>query len=379
MLQDQNNDAEKRNMQKLLKVLHVVTVMDCGGAETRLMELMQHIDREKVQFDFCVHKDRKGYYDDEVKALGGKIVNCGPLKNLPMFCLRFYKMLKQSDYDVVNSHVPTFSAVCMTLAKWAGVKKRIAHFRNVHEAQNNAPVTRIIKNIVLNNATDIIGITKNLLQTWFGEDWEKDPKIHLVYNGIDTRPFDRPPEPEQLKAEFNIPADHKIIVHVGRFHPLKNHVKLVNIAEVFLAENDKTCFVLVGDGELKGQIEELVKSKGLDSKFRFAGIRDDIARIMKGADVLLFPSIWEGLPGVILEAIAAGLPMAASKLEPILEIVEICGSAELVPVEAPDKQWAKALAKVLQMPHQPQWLQDIEKSTFSLQHSWQHLLSVYSA
>jgi glycosyltransferase involved in cell wall biosynthesis len=369
--------APENNDQKPLKVLHVVTVMDCGGAETRLMELMRHIDREKVQFDFCVHKDRKGYFNDEVRALGGKIVNCGPLKNLPMFCLRFYRMLKLSDYDVVHSHVPTFSAVCMTLAKWAGVKKRIAHFRNVHEAQKNTLVTKLIKKTVLKNATDIIGITKDLLRTWFGQDWKKNPKMHLVYNGIDTKPFENPPEPEQLKAEFNIPADHKIIVHVGRFHPLKNHVKIVSIAQAFLAENDKACFLLVGDGRLKEQIADLVKSKGLDSKFRFVGVRDDIARIMKASDVLLFPSIWEGLPGVILEAIAAGLPIVASKLAPIIEVLEICGSAQLVPVEAPDEQWAKALSKVSEMPHQTQWLKEIEASPFNIENAWQSLVKIY--
>lgn len=366
-------------MQKPLKVLHIVTVLDCGGAETRLVELMRHIDRGKVQFDFCVHEAKKGFYDDQILSLGGKIVNCGPLKNLPMFCWHFYRMLKRSDYDVVHSHVPTFSAVCMTLAKWAGVKKRIAHFRNVHEAQNINPITRLMINSILNNATDIIGITNNLLQVWFGQEWKKNPKIHLVYNGIDTKPFDRLPEPEHLKAEFDIPADHKMIVHVGRFHPLKNHVKLINIAESFLAVNDNACFVLVGGGELKEQIEVLVKTKGLASKFRFAGVRSDIAKIMKGADALLFPSIWEGLPGVILEAIAAGLPMVASKLSPIMEVLEICGSAELVPVESPDEQWVKALNRAIAMPHQFQWLKEIEDSPFNLEVAWQNLLSVYSA
>ena len=369
------------NNQKPLKVLHVVTVMDCGGVETRLMELMRHIDREKVRFDFCVHKNRKGYFDDEVKALGGRIINCGPLKNLPMFCLRFYRMLKLSDYDVVHSHVPTFSAVCMTLAKWAGVKKRIAHFRNVTDPRDTSFVDYVIRKAItraiLRNATDIIGITKAVLQSWFGKNWNQNKKICPIYNGINTKLYHCPPEPEQLKAEFNIPADHKIVVHVGRFHPQKNHVKLVSIAETFLAENDKVCFVLVGSGELKEQIEELVKTKGLDNNFRFAGVRDDVPRIMKASDVLLFPSAWEGLGGVIQEAIAAGLPMVASRLAPIQEVLEICGSAELIPVEAPDSQWAKALDRAVEKPRQLQWLKELEASPFNIENAWQNLLAVY--
>jgi glycosyltransferase involved in cell wall biosynthesis len=356
MSQTQNNGAGKRNMNKPLKILHVVTVMNCGGVETRLMELLRHIDREMVQFDFCVHKDRKGYYDDEVKALGGKIVNCGPLKNLPMFCLRFYKMLKRSDYDVVQSHVPTFSVVCMVLAKWAGVKKRIAHFRNVTDPRGISFVNYIIRKAmtraILCSATDIIGITKAVLQSWFGKNWNQNKKLCLIYNGINTKPYHCTPEPEQLKAEFNIPFDHKVIVHVGSFYPQKNHFKLINIAEAFLAENNKACFILVGNGELKGQIEDLVKTKGLDSKFRFAGVRSDVPRILKSADALLFPSAWEGLGGVIQEAIAAGLPMVTSKLEPILEVLEICGSGETLSINASDEQWAKALDRAIETPHQ---------------------------
>lgn len=373
--------TQENSNQKPLKVLHVVTVMDCGGVETRLMELMRHIDREKIQFDYCVHKTKKGYYDDQVRSLGGKIVNCGPLKNLPMFCWRFYRILKRSDYDIVHCHPPTFSAVCMTLAKWAGIKKRIAHFRNVTDPRDTSFVCFIVRKAItlsiLRNATNIIGITKAVLQSWFDKDWQKNPKMHIVYNGIDMTPFSGPREPEQLRAEFNIPADHKMIVHVGRFHPQKNHVKLVNIANAFLAENEKACFVLVGGGELKEQIEELVKTKGLEDKFRFAGVRNDIARIMKAADVLLFPSAWEGLGGVVQEAIAAGLPMVASRLAPIQEVLDVCGSAELLPVEAPDEQWAKALGRAIEMPHQFQWLQEIEVSPFNIENAWQNLAAVY--
>lgn len=328
MLQDQNNDAEKRNMHKPLKVLHVVTVMNCGGAETRLMELMQYIDREKVQFDFCVHKDRKGYYDDEVKALGGKIVNCGPLKNLPMFCLRFYKMLKQSDYDVVHCHVPVFSAVCLTLAKKAGIRKTVAHFRSVHEYQKKTLLNILIRksliNIILRNSTDIIGITNAALQTWFGPEWQKKPNIHMVYNGINTAPFHEDPDQAWLKHEFDIPADHKTVVHVGTFRPEKNHAKLVRIAKTFLADKPNTCFIFIGDGALKKDIETIVRTYGIEQNCRFAGVRNDVPKIMKSADAFIFPSLSEGLPGVILEAIAAGLPIVASNLAPILEVLEIC-------------------------------------------------------
>jgi glycosyltransferase involved in cell wall biosynthesis len=121
-----------------------------------------------------------------------------------------------------------------------------------------------------------------------------------------------------------------------------------------------------------------VQQKGINAKVRFAGIRSDTARILKSADALLFPSVSEGLPGVILEAVAAGLPIVASDLPGIREIIEICGSAELLSISAPDTEWAGALGRALEAPRRQNELKELENSPFAVRNAWKKLLAVYS-
>jgi glycosyltransferase involved in cell wall biosynthesis len=355
--------------------------MACGGAETRLMELFRISNPDNVCFDFCMFNKEPGYYDSEIKALGGQIIQCPLAKNILLFTWHFYRLLKKGKYDVVHSHVLLFSGICLTIAKWAGIKKRIAHMRSTSDSKRDSAFRRVYRKLtaklILKNATDIIGISNGVLTVWFGRDWRNNPKISLIYNGLDTTPYHCESDPAWLKCEFDIPSNYKTVAHVGRFDPSKNHTKLVNIAQSFLAGHGETCFILVGDGKLRSEIEDSVTAKGLAAKFRFTGVRSDVARIMRSADAFLFPSAWEGLGGAVVEAVAAGLPMVVSDLPAIREIFDICGSGELLPVDAPDSEWAAVLKKAVNSPRQDQWLGELEKSVFSLDNAWQNLLSVY--
>lgn len=365
-----------------LKVLQVVSILNRGGAETRIMELMQNMDRENIHFDFLAHQKRPGHYEQQVISSGSKVMRCGALRLLPVFCWRLYRLLKRSNYDIVHAHTPTFSAVCLTVAKWAGVKKRVAHFRNMYGGQNKTIIAGICRNIllklILKNATHIIGNTKAVNEIWFGPNWRDNPKIHMIYNGIDTAQFHCDSDSAWLKEQFQIPADYKTVVHVGTFRPQKNHAGIIGTAKAYLADNPDTCFVFVGDGALRNDIEKLAKQKGINANVRFAGIRSDTARILKSADALLFPSVSEGLPGVILEAVAAGLPIVASDLPGIREIIEICGSAELLSINAPDAEWAGALGRALETPRRQEGLKELENSPFAVHNAWENLLAVYS-
>lgn len=367
-----------------LRVLHITGTMNCGGAETRLMELFKIIDRKNIQFDFCLFRKDVCYYESEIEALGGNIIRCGsPRTNFPLFAWRLYRLLKQEKYEVVHSHILLFSGIFLTIAKLAGIKKRIAHIQSTSDGKKDSffrcICRKLLINLILRNATDIIGVSNASLRNWFGPDYMKNLKISVVHDGLDTKLFHCEPDRKWLLSEFHIPAEHKVVVHVGRFNPAKNHAKLVNVAQRYLARHPGTCFILVGDGILRREIEKSTEAKGIATKFRFVGIRSDIPRIMKSADALLFPSLWEGLPGVILEAVAAGLPMTVSERPEIREILDVCGCAEILPVDAPDTQWATALGKSVNTPHQKQWLSKFENSSFSLYNSWKNLQRIYEA
>lgn len=380
------NNKSRQNKSKgtrRLRVLHHIGTLNCGGAETRLMELCRNriSNRDNIHFDFCVSKDEEYYYEAEAKSLGSQVLRCKSPRILPLFAWRFYRLLKQHKYDVVHCHLLLFAGVCLTVAKWAGVKKRIAHLRNMCGSEKKSLVRRIYEklmaNLTLKNATNIIAISEGVATMWFGKEWEDNPKIKLIYNGLDTAPFHCASEPDWLKREFDIPSGYKTVLHVGNVRPQKNHPKVISVAQSYLAEHSKSCFILVGDGALRREIENSVRAKGLADKFRFVGVRPDVPRIMMSADAFLFPSAWEGLGGVVVEAVAAGLAMVVSDLPPIREIFGICGSGHVLALDAPDSEWAVALEKAVNSPRQHQWLNDLENSPFFIDNAWQNLLAVY--
>jgi glycosyltransferase EpsF len=373
--------AASLDKSKLLRVLHIVGRMDRAGLETRLMELLRISRRENVQFTFFATRKGVGWYEQEIKAYGAQVLHLVVGKNLPAFAWRFYRLLKHGKYDVVHSHVLFFSGICLTIARLAGVKKRIDHIRTTWDDRELTLLRRIYRSIarylVIRNATDILSVSKDALRVWFGESCLENPKFKVIYNGFDSQPFHCESDPNWLRAEFGIPSGYKTILHVGRFEQPKNHAKLVSIAESYLAKHGMTCFILVGDGGLRREIEDSVRAKGLWEKFRFAGVRADVPRITKSADALLFPSVWEGFSGVVVEAVAAGLPMVVSDLPSTKEVFDICGKGELLSIDSPDIEWANALERAVNSPHQEQWLAELEKSVFSLDKAWQNLLSVY--
>src|SRR4051812_21229947 len=111
-----------------LRILHVTGGMDQGGTETWLVNVCRHIDRQRFQFDFVVHSDRKGAYDDEVQGLGARIINCGSPYRIISYIRRLRQILTMyGPYDIVHSHVHDFSGVAVWTAHSAAVRTRIVH------------------------------------------------------------------------------------------------------------------------------------------------------------------------------------------------------------------------------------------------------------
>lgn len=366
---------------KILHVLHMMGAMNVGGAESALLSLLGRLKDAHVHSDICVFSDRVGGYESQIIGFGYKVVRCKLSKNIFSFILRFYLLLKRRHYDVVDSNMAHFSGICLLVARLAGVPKRVNHFHNTSDVGKNSMLRRIYKKImvasILRNATNIVGVSKDVLGYWVGPDWHNNPKISLRYNGLDTTAYHCQPDPDWLRNEFSIPLCYKIVVHVGRFIPQKNHSKLVEIAATYLQQYADTCFILVGEGVLRPGIEGLVSRKGLEDRFRFAGVRRDVFRIMKNADAFLFPSVWEGFGIVVAEAIAAGLPMVVSDLPAIREIFAICGSAEMLSPQASSIEWAQALKRAIDMPRQMQWLDQLENSCLSAKEAAKTLLEIY--
>jgi glycosyltransferase involved in cell wall biosynthesis len=321
-----------------------------GGAETWLVQVLHHIDRSKYQFDFLVHTAEPGAYDEEVKALGARVIPClKPPKPL-QYALNFRRILREyGPYDCVHSHVHHYSGYVLMLAAMMRVPMRIAHgHSDTRSIDDSCSLLRraylsTMEALIRRFATDGIAVSENAAAALFSDCWKSDPRWSLCTLGIDLRPFQQTVDSRQLRAQLGIPADAFVVGHVGRFVEVKNHRFLVEIAEHFCKLEPKAVFLLVGDGPLKSEIEALVSSRGLDKHFIFTGIRSDVPRLMKGAmDCFLFPSSYEGLGLVLWEAQAAGLECLLSDIVPE-EADVIPPLITLLRLDVPAEHWAKAL------------------------------------
>ncbi len=332
-------------MNKKIKILHIFGCMNIGGAETRTLDIMKHIDEEKFQMDFCALSGQRGELEEEIQVMGGTTHHC---KLSWGFNSRFLKILQDGHYDVVHSHVHMFSGYILWLAARAGVFNRIAHFRSMADGQNDS-FRRIIQRLVMRRlinkyATNIIAVSEGTMSSAWGEQWRQDLRCNVVYNGIDWHCFQGKADRLGVFREFGIPATSQLVIHVGNFGVAKNHTRIISIFKKLILKTN-CCLLLVGkeDTSISDAIKAKIKAEGLSDRIIIAGRRKDVPRLLKGSDVMVFPSLREGLPGAVLEACAAGIPVVASDLPGIKEIEKYIKSITCLSLEADDECWAEEI------------------------------------
>lgn len=312
--------VEKLAKKTPIRILHVVGGMVRAGTETWLMHILRNIDRNAFQMDFLVHTNQECDYDAEIRALGSKVIPCLNSSQPWLYARNFSRILRENEpYDIVHSHVHHFSGLVLWLAKRAGIPVRIAHSHlDSSVVESNSGLKRsfytgLSKALIGKSATVGLGCSKYAAIDLFGKNCQTDSRWQVLYCGIDLAPFAQTVDSQSIRSELGIPEDAFVIGHVGRFEEQKNHKFLIEIASEIAKQEALFRLVLLGEGKLRQQIEQKVIQLGLDEKVIFAGTRSDIPRLMLGAmDVLLFPSLYEGLPVVGLEAQAAELPLVIS-------------------------------------------------------------------
>ncbi len=300
-----------------LRIVHALGTMNPGGVETWLMHVLRNIDRSRFQLDFCTFGAEPGLYAAEAARLGSEVLRCPKGANLWSFGRRFRRVLREGKYDMVHSHVYSFSGAVLRWANAEGVPMRIAHSHGTNDGRPDLAMRRAYRNLMRSwiggYATHGLGASREATSALFGDQWERDERFRVLHCGIDLRPFQEQVDREAVRRELSIPVDTAVVGHVGRFDQGKNHRFLLEIAAEVLKLRPDTHFLLVGDGPLRPATENLASSLGLSGKVHFLGVRTDVTRLMCGAmDAFLFPSLWEGLPVTLIEAQAAGLRCVVS-------------------------------------------------------------------
>lgn len=302
---------------KLIRILHIVGIMNMGGLENFLMNVYRNIDRNKIQFDFLVTREEKGIFDEEIKLLGGNIYNIPKMETVGYnkYSKILYDFFKNhNEYKIVHCHRDALCSVYLKQAKKANIPVRIAHSHTTDIIENKnfkgyikIFIKNMFKKYIDKYGTNFFACSKEAGIWLFGEKIS-NKRLVIVRNAIDLERYKYDENIDNnIRFKLGIHEDTFLIGHVGRFDLPKNHKFLVDlIKEVDKSiDNYKVC--LVGDGHLKAEIIKLVKQYRLEDKFLFLGIRNNVNELMMAFDLFLFPSLFEGLGIVLIEAQSTGL------------------------------------------------------------------------
>lgn len=305
-----------------IRVLQVVGRMDRGGIETMIMNIYRNIDREKVQFDFLAHFGREAAYNNEIRAMGGRIYEMPALRDEKhVFFWRFFSYLialnkffrEHKEYKVIHGHMTHTAALYMPIAKKNGVTCRIVHSHSTHSKEGLLGLlTTFLHKFATKDATDFFACSKAAQKWFFSDEIINSGKVHIIANAIDAKRFRYNPEERKRMREALKLGDNLAIVHVARFRTEKNQAFMIDVLEKALKVRKDVTLIYVGDGPLEEAVKMKAQACGVDDHVRFLGMRGDVPDILQAADVFVLPSIWEGLPLTAIEAQASGLHCVVS-------------------------------------------------------------------
>ena len=328
------------------RLLCIISNMNTGGAETFLMKIYRAIDKTQYQMDFCTNGNGDCFYKDEIEKLGGKIY-CIPPKSQSVkdFKKNLKEVIEKNNYKyVIRVTSNAMGFMDLKIAKEAGAEVCIVRSSNSSDGGGlKAFLAHRLGKLLYEKYVDVKIAPSDLAAEYtFGKKAYRDGNVHILHNAVDTKVyrFDKQLR-ENIRKEFKISDETKVIGHIGRFMAQKNHTFLLDVFSEIHKRMPGTVLMLVGGGELEGQIRAKVSNLGIDDAVIFTGVRSDIPALLSAMDVFVFPSLYEGMPNTVIEAQATGLPCVIS--DTITKEADITGLVKYLPLDCSVEKWASAV------------------------------------
>jgi len=362
----------------MIKILKTFSKLDEGGAETRTLQLIREIKKREIkdlEFHILSLSGEEGKLDQEFLREDA-IIHYIKLKELK-FIPKFIKLVKNEKFDILYSNLFLFSGVFMLFGRILNVPSRVSHLRTLFDEKENS--IRFFRNIILKvlikkYSTLIIGVNESVLKRNFKEHDISNDKFKVLYNGISS---DSP-------SLMNCTKNNQInIVHVGRQVKAKNHRMLMSIFVEIKKLYPNSYLTLVGkmDDKVMEELNSIIEENSIGNFVNFLGVQNNINKVFENKDLLVFPSVREGLPGVILEALSNGVPVLASDIEPHKEIATFTSNLHVLSLDDKYQNWAKKAVSICSNSpnlNQSQIIEDFKLTPFTLdQHVDDYLKIIY--
>jgi glycosyltransferase involved in cell wall biosynthesis len=363
------------------KILLVIDGTFIGGGQKHVLELAGRLVRRRL--DVAVACEASGYLVDQLRQCGipHHVVRLSTRPSLRAIA-DTVDAIRSSRAELVHTHGGTAGLYGRLAARWIGKVRTVHTYHGIHYLHDRRPGKRLarraIDRFLLRWTDEIICVAQSDQKLALRERLALSDHVSVIYNGIDITQF----HPHR-SSDNGVPrrSGEFIVGTVGRLHEQKGHIFLLEAAALIRQTHPQVRFRIIGDGPLRTALEARARALGIEAAVEFLGARDDVAEQMREFDAFALPSLWEGLPYVLLEARAAGLPIITTDFSGVREVIADANDAIIVPTR--DAQ-ALADAIVELMRNRALWVRrgasgaQVVRERFSLDTMVEQTLNVYA-
>ncbi|QDU37862.1 Alpha-D-kanosaminyltransferase [Maioricimonas rarisocia] len=293
-----------------------ITELDPGGAERALVHLVRRLDRNRwLPIVYCL--SRRGPLADDIESAGISLRCLDAGSSLDFRVVgRLRARLREDRPQILQTFLFHANVAGRLAAKRAGVPIVVSGIRVAEQEKGwHLLLERMTRRLVTHHVCVSRRVAGHAIRRM-----RLDPdRVTVIPNGVDFERF-QSASPTDLSC-FGIPDDARVLVSVGRLHPQKGYDLLIEAIEPLLAKESPWHLLIVGEGPTRPDLERQVRDAGLEERIHLPGYRDDVPAILAAADAFVLASRWEGMPNAVLEAMAAGLPVLATDVEGIDELL----------------------------------------------------------
>lgn len=362
----------------MIRILQIVDNMDLGGIQAFIMNTYRVLVKQGVQFDFLVFHERKQLYENEILTLGGKVYKLPSRRDGFFKCRKALKKFfdEHKGYKVVHYQTSSLSFLMpLEIAAMYNIPIRIIHSHSTsfQGSKIHYYLHKINKKRIKKIATKYYSCGK-LASQWMFSNSGCEKQVELIYNGIDISKYSfNQNNRERIRQELSLKEAY-VIGNVGRLSEVKNQKFIIDILTKLKQKTEKhVVLMLVGDGELRSELEEYAIKKNVSDDVLFLGTRSDVADLLQAMDVMIMPSLYEGFPVAMVEAQASGLPCIVSSNITTEAIIK--SNVKMLDLNSPISVW---ISEIDMNYNRIENNDSLIEAGFDISHVTKKLLSVYT-
>jgi len=359
-----------------IKVLQIVANLEIGGAQEVVRTLLEYLAAGDCTPVVCTFRD--GPLRPDMEQLGIKVEVLDLPRHsvvaLPLFLVDMVRiwqasaqLIRKHAVDVVQTHLLGSLDFLMLALPWAtNLSVVLWTFHNVDFLPSKADVSqyrwlirpkryvhRLLYGLTSHKVSGFIAVSDEVRDSMIELIGPIQDKITVICNGVDVKRYERAVDRHAVRQQLGLETNTRLIATVATLKEQKGHRYLIDAAATIVPQHPDCHFLFVGDGKLRGKLQAQVRELGLSRNIHFLGSRRDVPDLLAASDLFVLPSLWEGLPMALIEAMAASLPIVATAVSGTVQVM-IPGETGLVVPPGNTEMLARAMTELLSDPARAQ-------------------------